>query len=193
MYSSRQLALPYTDLSINITEFVQKNDKQAHSWEMKEAINCEDQEFIRRGTFNVKPGRNIPDDANTLTARFVLEIKSIADGDVNCKARHVVGRNCGIIKLFIVHGAQTWEASSVRILSALASLFHLKIQWPDTNFAYLQSTEPLRRSVFITKSADDSIWIPVNSLNSSNLSMAYATPKTCGTNCLTCISRKTSV
>ena len=95
------------------------------------------------------------------------------------------------MKHFMVHGAQTLQASSVRILIALASVFHFRIQSTDIKLAYLQSTGPLRRRVFITNPANEFIWIRINALNFSNYSMAYATLETCGTNRLIGISRKT--
>ena len=104
----RQFALPNTDLSVNMTEVVQKNDKRAYSWEMKEAIKSEAQDLIRRGSFRVIPRKEIPDGANALTARFVLAIKSTADGDIKYKARNVVGGHRDIMK-FKVHGAQTLQ------------------------------------------------------------------------------------
>ena len=112
----RQFALPDTGLSVNMTEVVQKNDERAHSSEMKAAIKSEVMDLLQRETFKVIPRKEIPDGANALTARFVLSIKSTADGDIRYKARYLVGGYRDIMKHFMVHGAQTLQASSIRIL-----------------------------------------------------------------------------
>jgi len=52
-----------------------------------------------------------------------------------------------------VHGAQTLQASSARLLLALASAYEFDIWSSDIKLAYLQSTEPLIRRVFIKNPA----------------------------------------
>ena len=55
----------------------------------------------------------------------------------------------------MVHGAQTLQAKSVRLLVALALVFGFEIWSSDEKLAYLQSTEPLRRRVFIPNLAPE--------------------------------------
>ena len=118
-----------------MTEVFQENDERAHSSEMKAAIKSEVTDLLRRGTFKVMPRKEIPDGANALTARFFLAIKSTSYGDIKYKARYVVRGHRKIMKHFMVHSAQTLQASSIRILIALASVFHFKIQSTDVKLA----------------------------------------------------------
>ena len=64
----------------------------------------------------------LPNGANALTARFVLAIKSNTDGQVKYKARYVIGGHRDELKQYLVHGAQTLQASSARLLLALAAI-----------------------------------------------------------------------
>lgn len=116
---------------------VQINDKRAHYSEMKAPIKSEVIDLLRRGTFKVITRKEIPDGANALTARFVLATNSKADGDIKYKALYVVGGHRNIMNHFIVHDAKTLHASSVRILIALESVLHFKIQSTDVELAYL--------------------------------------------------------
>ena len=59
------------------------------------------------------------------------------------------------MKHFMVHGAQTLQASSARILIALASVFYFRIQSTEIKLAELKSTETLRRRVFPTNPVDE--------------------------------------
>ena len=63
-----------------------------------------------RGTFKVILREELPDGANALTARFVLAIKSNADGQVKYKARYVIGGHRDRLKQYLVHGAQALQA-----------------------------------------------------------------------------------
>ena len=63
----------------------------------------------------------LPPDGNAHTARFVLAIKSTEEGQVRLKARYEIGGHRNKLKQYIVHGAPPLQASSVRLLLALAS------------------------------------------------------------------------
>ena len=54
---------------------------------MKDAISSEVRDLLKRGTFKVLLGEELPDGANALTACFVLAIKSNSDGKIKHKAR----------------------------------------------------------------------------------------------------------
>ena len=97
----------------------------------------------------------LPDGANALTARFVLAIKSNVDGEIKYKARYGIGGHRDILKHFMGHGAQTLQASSIRLLLALAPMFGFDIWSSDVKLAYFQSPEPLRRRVFIKNPAPE--------------------------------------
>ena len=59
------------------------------------------------------------------------------------------------MKHYIVHGTQTLQSSSARLLLALASVFEFSVWSADVRLAYLQSTEPLHRRVFIRDPAKE--------------------------------------
>ena len=54
-----------------------------------------------------------------------------------------------------MHGSQTLQASSARLLVALAYAHEFKVWSSDVKLAYFQSTEPLLRRVFITNPAPE--------------------------------------
>ena len=87
---------------------------------MRTAIQHEVKDLIQRGTFKVKQKKDLPHRANALNARFVLGIKSDADGGVKYKARYVIGGHRDKLKHYMVHGAQTLQQSSARLLLTLA-------------------------------------------------------------------------
>ena len=138
-----------------LTEVVGKHDPRASSPEMKDAISNEVRDLLRRGTFKVILKEELSDGANALTARFVLAIKSNADGQIKHKARYVIGGHRDSLKQFMVHGAQTLQASSARLILALATMFEFHVWSSDVKLAYLQSTEPLTRRVFIKNPAPE--------------------------------------
>ena len=51
----------------------------------------------------------------------MLAIKPNADGQVKYKERYVTGSHRGKLKHYMAHGAQTLQASSSRLLLALAA------------------------------------------------------------------------
>ena len=102
---------------------------------MRSAIRTEIRDLLRRGTFKVILNEKLPDGANALTARFVLAIKSSADGDVKYKARNVIGSHRDVLKIYLVHGAQTLQGSSVWLILALASMYSFNISSSDVKLA----------------------------------------------------------
>ncbi len=86
---------------------MEKNDPRANIPEMHEAIKCEVRELLQRSTFKVVVKEELPDGANALTARFVLEIKSNSVGKIKYKARYVVGGHRDTLKHYMAHGVQT--------------------------------------------------------------------------------------
>ena len=116
---------------------------------MKSAIKSEVQEFRKGETLKTILKEELLDGANVLTARFVLAIKSSADGSTKYKARYVIGGHRDKIKHCMVHGAQTLQSASARLLLALASVLKFSVWSADLKSAYLQSTESLHRRVFV--------------------------------------------
>ena len=75
-----------------LTEVVESTDPRARSPEMREAIDTEISDLLKRGAIRVTKIADLPADANLLPASFVLAIKSSADGRIRYKARYVIGR-----------------------------------------------------------------------------------------------------
>ena len=122
---------------------------------MKAAIIQEVQGFLPRGTFKVILREEIPDGANALTARFVLAIKSNADGKIKFKAGYVIDDHPDKLKRYLAHGAQTIQFSCTRLVIALVSGQNFAIWSSDVKLAYLQSSEPLSRCVLIKTPAPE--------------------------------------
>ena len=114
---------------------------------MKEAIAAENHNLVRRGTFKVVMCAEILPNVSVLTARFMLAIKHKITREVRFKARCVVGGHRDRRKSFLVHGSQTVQPISVRVLVALSAIFNFKIWSTDVKLAYLQADEPMQRKV----------------------------------------------
>ena len=112
---------------VRLTEVIPKDDPRANSEEMLKAKLDEVSDQLRRGTFKVILKSELPDGANALTARFVLAIKSSTDDKIKYKARYVVGGHRDILKNYLVDGSQTLQASSARLLVALACAHEFKV------------------------------------------------------------------
>ena len=67
------------------------------------------------------------------------------DGEIKYEARYVIGGHLDRLKHYMVHGAQTQQTSSARLLFALAAAHDFEVWTSDVKMAYLQSTEPLPR------------------------------------------------
>ena len=80
-----------TTSSIQVTEIIDKDDPRASSVEMRRAVMSQMRDLLKRGTFKIMLDEELRDWANALTARFVLAIKSNADGEIKYKARYVIG------------------------------------------------------------------------------------------------------
>ena len=97
----------------------------------------------------------IPEGANILTARFVLAIKSSVDGEIKFKARYVAGGHMDVFKDYLIHGAQTLQATSVRLILVLSSIFGFQVWSTDVKLAYFQSSTALNREVYIKRPAKE--------------------------------------
>ena len=146
------VALPF---EIEATEIVSSDDPRAKSPEMRRAVMNEVRDLLKQGTFKVMLKEELPDGANALTARFVLAIKSNADSAIKFKARYVIGGHRDQLKHYMVNGAQTLQCSSARLNIALESMCEFDVWSTDVELAYLQSSEPLERRVFIKSPAQE--------------------------------------
>ena len=146
---------PSEAVSTHDTEVIDKNDFRAHSAEMHEAILSTVRDLLRRGAFKVIPKSELPEDANALTARFALAIKSKAEGNSKYKARFVIVGHGDSLKHYLVHRTQTLEVFYARLLIALALAHNFDVWSSDVKLEYLQSAEPLTRRVFINNPAPE--------------------------------------
>ena len=65
------------------------------------------------------------------------------------KIRYAIGGHRDSIKSYLVHGSQTLQESSARLLLALAPMFRFNVWSSVVKSAYLQSSELLMHRVFI--------------------------------------------
>lgn len=144
---------PATEEEIYMTEVISPNDPRATCDEMTEAKRKETRDLLRRKTFKAVLMEDIPPNANLIPGRFVLAVKSKLDGKVKFKARFVFGGHRDKLKEFMVHSSQTLQPQSIRILLEVAVLFGFDTWTADGRQAYLQSSMPLQRDVYIKSSA----------------------------------------
>ena len=101
---------PMDVLDVLLTEVIQSDDPNAKDPRMAKAIQDEVKDLPRRGTFKVILKKEILEDANILTARYVLAIKSTIDGKVKFKARYIVSGHWDMLKHYLMHNAHTFQA-----------------------------------------------------------------------------------
>ena len=90
-----------------------------------------------------------------ITARYVLAIKSSKDKEKKYKARYVAEGHLGIMKNYLIQGAQAIQCVSVRIQLVIAKAKRFRVWVVDVKLAYRQTDKPLIRKVFIMNSASE--------------------------------------
>lgn len=74
---------------------------------MKHAITDEIDDLLQQGTFKVIQKEDLTNDANALTVRFLLAIRTNAEVNIKYKARYVIGGHRDNMKNYLIHGSQT--------------------------------------------------------------------------------------
>ena len=90
-----------------LTDSLKRGDPRCLSPQMSNAKCTEIHQLIRRGTFKVILKEEIPPNANVLSARFVLSIRSTVDYKVKWKACYVAGGHMDKLKKLLVHSSQS--------------------------------------------------------------------------------------
>lgn len=68
-------------------------------------------DVLKRGTVKVILQDEFPNGVSAWTALFLLAIKSDAERMIKLKATYVIGGHRDKLKYYVVHGAQTFQAS----------------------------------------------------------------------------------
>ena len=135
------------------TKVIEGSDPRAQSELMNDVVNDEVSNLVERGTFTELKTNNLPDDENLLTARFAMVIKTDGEGRERYKARYIVEEHGNNMKNYLVHVSKTIQKPPRRQLLALASMHEFEVWLTDIKLAYVQSTEPMTRRVFIRNPA----------------------------------------
>jgi len=114
-----------------------------------EAKKKELQALIAKGTYEFVKEKSINPGETILQSRFVLTIKNFNEKDEYFKARLVILGHVDPDKPRVVCEAPTVLKSSVRLLLSLAATYGFKIWSRDISQAFIQSDEPLRRTVYV--------------------------------------------
>ena len=102
----KEREIQYSSVQAHLTEVIKAYDPQAKERHMRENLKKEIKGLINRVTFQVILKKEIPPNANILTARFVLVIKSKATVEATFKAHYVIGGHKDALKSYLVHGSQ---------------------------------------------------------------------------------------
>ena len=93
--------------------------------------------------------KKILNGANVLTARYVLAIKPKVDGSIKFKAHNLIGGLKDTFKHDLVNDTRTLWTQSAHFMIALAAILGLRLWSTEVKLAYVHSTEPLQRRIFI--------------------------------------------
>lgn len=128
---------PNTHIDIFMIEEIYDDDERAHHREMKQS-KCKEIHVLLRGeTFSTVLRREVPADANDISGRFALAIKSKLDRKTKDKARLVVGGHCDKLKDLMMHSSETLQPLSIRYLQNVSVLFEINFRTTDETSAQL--------------------------------------------------------
>ena len=138
--------------SVHITEIIKPGDPRES--EFDDAKREEIQGLIERGTWEIVPKSSVQEGANILRGRFVLTIKDVGTDKQRRKARYVVQGYRDRMKTSLVHDTSTAKQSSVKILVGISAIYGFRIFSIDVTQAYLQSSENLKREIYVKPSRE---------------------------------------
>jgi hypothetical protein len=141
-------------LCVGLTECLHPSDPRGLSEKFIAAKKFEIKGLIDKGTWRIVKKQDIPKDANNLHGRFVLTIKNIGTESETYKARYVVQGHRDKEKGYLVHNSTTVRQNSVRLILSTAATFGFCIWSQDVRQAYLQSSENLKRKVYLKPSKE---------------------------------------
>jgi Reverse transcriptase (RNA-dependent DNA polymerase) len=142
-----RLGVDESDVFLSVESEAGKN-LQPEDPRFQESILKEFRGLLQRGVFTLVQASELPRSSNILGSRFHLTIKNKAE-DVVYKARLVVQGHRDAEKDSIVPEAPTLSHTSVRMILSLAAINRWPVWVKDVTMAYLQSTSPLSRDVYI--------------------------------------------
>lgn len=92
-----------------------------------DAIAQKFQGLAERGVYEIVCRQDVPDGANVLGGRFVVEIKDKGTKEEQYKLRFVVQKHTSTEKNIVVHNTTTLAQSSVKMLVAVAAIFGIRL------------------------------------------------------------------
>lgn len=98
---------------------------------MIKAIQIEINGLCERQTFKVSQSKDLFADASLVSGRFVLAFKLSENGDMEFRARFVVGEHRDKLKRLMAHTSQTIQPSPIRLLLTNATMLCFKIWVSD--------------------------------------------------------------
>jgi Reverse transcriptase (RNA-dependent DNA polymerase) len=139
-----RLGVDESDVFLSVESEAAKN-LQPEDPRFQESILKELRGLLQRGVFNLVQASELPRSSNILGSRFHFTIKN----KVVYKARLVVQGHQDAEKDSIVPEAPTLSHTSVRLILSLATINRWPVWVNHVTMAYLQSTSPLPRDVYI--------------------------------------------